>query len=1052
MKRNLLLAIFTLMTVTLAFGQRQITGQVTSTEDGGPLPGVSVIVKGTIIGTTTNFDGMYNLDVPDNYNVLLFSFIGMKTKEVQIGSTTTLNVALDPDVLGLDEVVVAAIGVEREKKALGYAVQELSGDEINRSANTNMLNSMTGKVAGVQITSASGAAGGAANILIRGAASLTGNNQPLFVVDGVPIQNSQVATENTLFGVAYSNRAIDINPEDIETISILKGGAATALYGMGAANGVVMITTKRGQAGRMKIDVSSSVSIDQVNKLPEMQTKYGQGLFGTYSPTTTLVWGPRLDTMRFDASQPNEYYPQGTIVGQSAAPNGAPVVGHDNVNNFFRTGVTFNNNVSLSGGNDRSSYFFSLANLNQEGVVPNNDFRRTTATLSAKTRMTKRLTSSARVSYTRSGGTRIQQGSNTSGVMLALLRMPGNFDITGGSDDPANDPAAYQLADGRQRNAYRGGGYDNPFWTVNKNVFTDDVDRMIGYFQLDYDVNDWISVMYRLGNDFYSDRRKQTFGRFSRTAPAGRVIEDHIFANNLNSDLMVNIRRNLTDDLRLNVILGQNLFGSYSNRLFVQGDNLAILDYYNLNNTASQIVAQSIGRKRTAAVYADIGFDFKSMIYANITLRNEKSTTLPEENASFFFPSFSASFIFTELPGLQGNNVLPFGKIRVSWSKIANDAPIYSTEQVYVRASTTDGWTGTNPVTFPAFGVNSFQISTALANPNLMPEFATSREIGLDLRFMQNRLGFDFTYYNNLHEDLILGVPIAPSTGATTAILNAGSMKNVGIEAILRGTPVKSKDFTWDIIFNFTRNVNEVLELAEGIENVFLGGFVGSQARAVVGEPYGSIFGERWAVHDNGQRLVNEDGYWFGSGSDENIGNVLPDWILGITNSFNYKGIGLSFLWDIKKGGYMWNGTRGAMYYFGTHADTQFREPTDLVVFEGVDEDGNPNTIEVVRDINWFVLNEGSGFTGPAEEYVEQTDWVRLRELTLSYTLKPSVLQNTILRSAEVFFTGRNLFLSTPYTGIDPETSLIGAGNAQGLEYFNMPGTKSYMFGVRLGF
>lgn len=1048
MKRNLLLAIFSLLAVSFAFGQRQISGTVTSSEDGGAIPGVSVIVKGTIIGTTTDFEGNYSLSVPDGYNTLIYSFIGMTTKEVALGSSATLNVEMNPDVLGLDEVVVAAIGIEREKKALGYAVQELEGDELTQAPNTNVLNSMTGKLAGVQITSSTGAAGGSANILIRGAASLTGNNQPLFVIDGIPIDNSQYNTESSLGGSANANRVIDLNPADIENINILKGGAATALYGIRAANGVVMITTKKGSRGRMQIDVSSSLAIDQVNKLPETQSRYGQGVFGNQS-VTTLVWGPLLDTMVYDPNTPSLYYPQGAFVPRSAAPNGIPAQAYDNKGNFFQTGLTFNNSVSLSGGNDRTNYFFSLSNLNQQGVIPNNTFERTTASLSAQSKLTDRLTSSARVQYTRSGGTRIQQGSNTSGVMLALMRMPPNFDITGGSDDPTNDKAAYELPDGRQRNAYNGGGYDNPFWTVNKNQLTDRVDRIISYFQLDYQLTDWASLTYRVGNDFYNDSRRQSIGRFSRTAPAGRVIEDRIFVNDFNADLMLRVNRQLTDDLNLNVLLGHNSFSTNSNRLFVQGDNLAILDYYNVNNTASQIVSQSVGRKRTSAVYADIALDYKNMLYANITLRNEQSTSLPEANGSFFFPSFSGSFVFTELPALQGNRILPFGKIRASWSQIANDAPIYATQQVFDRAGVADGWTG--GISFPAFGLNAFQISSALANPDLRPEFATSREIGLDLRFMENRLSLDVTYYNNLHEDLILGVPVAASTGASTAILNAGSMRNAGWEVILGATPVKSKDFSWDVIFNFTRNVNEVLSLAEGVENVFLGGFVGSQARAVVGEPYGSIFGEQWTRDENGNRIINEDGFPFGSGLETNLGNVLPDFILGITNSFNYKGLTFSFLWDIKQGGFMWNGTRGAMYYFGVHKDTEAREEGDAYVFEGVDENGNTNTKEVVRDINWYALGEGSGFTGPADEYVEDASWVRLRELTVSYSFSADMLKNTFVRSAEVFFTGRNLFLSTPYTGIDPETSLVGAGNAQGLDYFNMPNTKSYMFGLRLG-
>lgn len=1032
-------------TVSIALAQRTVRGTVTD-ENEEPLIGATVIVRGTSVGVTTNLDGQYSIEVPAGSEILVVSYTGYGTREVTLGASNVADVILVTDVLQLETAVVTAIGITRQEKSLGYAVQMVDAEEFQRSANTNMLNSLTGKVAGVQITSATGAAGGAANILIRGAASLTGNNQPLFVIDGVPIDNSQVNTENPLFGAAYSNRAIDLNPEEIESINVLKGGAATALYGMRAANGVIMVNTKRGQAGKMRIDISSSVTVDQWNKLPEMQNRYAQGTFGNFSPTT-LVWGPSLDDIRHDPNTPSLYYPQGAIRPAADVPNGIPVQAYDAPDQFFRNGMTYNNNISLSGGNDRTTYFFSLGNVNQTGIIPNNSFERTNATLSAQHKMNSRLTTSARVSYTRSNGTRIQQGSNTSGVMLALMRMPPNFDNTGGVN-PEKDKSAYELADGRQRNAYNGLGYDNPFWTAYKNPMTDEVDRLIAYTQIDYKITSWMSLMYRLGNDFWSDRRKQQFAVHSRTAPPGRVIEDQISNTDLNSDLILSIDQYITPDLKMNILLGNNLFSSRSNRLNVRGDQLALLDYYNLNNTASQVVFQSIGRKRTSAYFADFGFDWRSMLYLNVTVRNESSTSLPDGNNNFWFPSFNGSFVFTELDGLRDSEWLTFGKIRGSWSRIANDAPIYSTQQLFVRGGGSDGWT--TGIDFPAFGVNAFQISAALANPDLRPEFATSREVGLDLRFLRNRLGLDFTYYNNLHEDLILSVPVAQSSGATSAVLNAGSMKNVGFEVLLRANPVRTRDFSWDILLNWTRNVNEVLELAPGVENVFLGGFVGSQARAVVGEPYGSIFGESWTRHANGQILIGDNGFPFGTGEDTNIGNVLPEWIMGITNSFTYKNVGLSFLWDIKQGGYMWNGTKGAMYYFGTHKDTESRSETSYV-FPGVKADGSPNDIEVVRDIDWYVLDQGSGFTGPAEPYVEEAGWVRLREVTLSYNFSSNLLSRANIRNAEIFFTGRNLFLSTPFTGIDPETSLIGAGNAQGLEYFNMPGTKSYMVGVRLG-
>lgn len=1034
---------------TIVMAQRTVRGTVSS-DSGEPLVGASVVVKGTSVGTTTNLDGQYSIQVPAGSDVLMVSYTGFTTKDVTIGASNVVDVSLSEGVV-LETAVVTALGISRDEKGLGYAVQTVGSEQIERSGNANMLNSLTGKVAGVQITSSSGAAGASANVLIRGAASLTGNNQPLYVVDGVPIDNSQNGTENTLWGVAYSNRAIDINPDDIASISVLKGGAATALYGMRAANGVIMINTKSGTAGKMRVDVNSSFSIEQVNKLPEMQNTYSQGVNGGLNLTTTSVWGPKISSLAYDPSAPSLYYPQGTLkLASDIQQGGIPAETYDNVGNFFRTGYTYNNNISFSGGNDRSDYHFSVGNINQTGVVPNNSWERTSAALRGSYAFNSRLRTTARVAYSRSGGTRIQQGSNTSGVMLALMRMPMNFDNTGGVD-PESNKLAYELPDGRQRNAYAGGGYDNPFWTAYNNPTEDEVDRIMSWAQIDYKFTDWLSAMYRVGNDFYSDRRKVIIARNSRTAPNGRIIEDQISNNDFNSDLIVKINPRINEDFGLNILLGNNLFGTKLNNLRVQGDNLAILGFYNMSNSATQTTAQFINRKRTSALYADLGVDFRNMVYLNVTLRNEKSTTLPDGNNSFFFPSFNGSFILTELPALSNSNILSFAKLRGSWSKIANDAPPFNTAQLFVRGSVTDGWTSTNPLVFPGFGVNSFNISESLANPNLKPEFATSREVGIDLRFWKNRLGIDFTYYNNLHEDLILSVPVAQSSGATAAVLNAGSMENVGYELLINANPVRSGKFNWDISLNWTKNVNEVLELAEGVNNVFLGGFVGSQTRAVKGEPYGSVFGDGWVRHANGQVLIGDNGFPSAAGQDKNIGNVLPNWLLGITNTVSYGNVSLSFLLDIKNGGYMWNGTRGAMLFFGTHKDTEDRERTDYV-FDGVRADGSKNTIQVQKGENWHRLGQGSGFSGPAEDYVEQTDWVRLRELTLSWRLKKDWVSKARVSDAELFFTGRNLWLSTPYSGIDPETSLIGQGNAQGLEYFNMPNTKSYMFGLRFGF
>jgi TonB-linked SusC/RagA family outer membrane protein len=1063
MKKQLLLFLILLVSYSSFSQERLVTGTVTQQADGSTLPGVTIRVEGTTLGTITDMNGRYEINVPAQA-VLVFSYIGMNTETIPVNNRNIVDVVMSSDVAILQEIVVTALGVTRERKALGYAVQSVSGDEMARGANVNALNALNGRVAGVNITSSSGAAGASSFMTIRGAASLTGNNQPLFVVDGVPIDNSQLTSgnpadgeNNLLFGVALSNRIVDINPEDIESVSILKGGAATALYGLRAGNGAVIITTKKGQTGARRTSVSfnSSVTMEQVSQIPQLQQRYAQG-FGGYN-TATLVWGPRLDTLRFDGGS-NLYYPQGNIVGMSSpsAQQNAMVGPYDNVSNFFQNGMTYNNNIAITGGDQSTSYYLSLGHTNASGIVPNNTFDRTTITLAGESRLTEWFSTDARIAYANSGGTRIQQGSNTSGVMLALMRMPPNFDITGNRSDPVNDLEAYQLPDGRQRNAYAGGGYDNPFWTVNMNQLNDQVNRVTGHLALNFRVTDWFNITYRAGTDLYSDRRKSFLAIGSRTFPAGRVYNEEYFNTDINSDLILSFNRRLSDDFTFTGLLGQNFYQTRLNQVFVQGDQLTQRGFYNVSGAIDLISYDILSEKRTAALYADIGGSFRDMLYANLTLRNEMSTTLPEANNSFLLYSGNVSWVFSELPALQGNPNMTFGKFRVSYAEIANDAFIYATLPSYPRAAFNDGWT--DGVLFPGFGgLGGFRLGTTIPNNDLRPEITRTFEVGVDMRFVNNRFGLDATYFQSHHEDLILSVPIAKSSGYYFQALNAGSMENRGVELTAFLIPVQTQDFNWNIGVNFTQIRNEVLSLAEGVDNVTLAGFVGAQARAVVGEPYGSIFGDYFETNDQGQLIIDDDpesdnyGFPIYNTSEKNLGNVMPDWTMGINNTLTFRNISLSFLFDIKKGGVMWNGTKGAMYYFGTHIDTESRDDGEVYVFDGVKEsNGAPNDILVARDINWYVLGAGSGFTGPTSQFIESTDWVRLREITLSFRLPDNLLQNMAFQGAEIFFTGRNLWISTPYTGIDPETSLIGAGNGQGLDYFNMPGTRSYMVGLRV--
>jgi TonB-linked SusC/RagA family outer membrane protein len=1114
-KLLLLIVLFVYTGVSTLFAQtRVITGTVTSATQGeGVIPGVTVQVKGTTIGALTDLSGKYTITVPQTASTLVFSYIGMKTQEIQIAGRTVIDVTMEAELQNLQEVVVTALGIKREAKALGYSVQSVSTDQIANSNNTNIINSLSGKVAGVNVTPSSGAAGASTFIEIRGSTSLTGNNQPLFVVDGIPIQTG--GGGGGVDGVAYSDRAIDLNPDDIETMTVLKGGAATALYGLRASNGVILITTKKGANNtKMKINFHTSVTFDEISQTQARQNKYAQGSSEGYvaylewandqkynhvaspadgQPYRNASWGARLDTCSYTtdptwvAPDANKYTylnmadylakwdANGRIVSKNdPKANGKPVQVYDPYE-FFQRGVTYNNSLSISGGSESTTYFVSLSNQQQKGVVPNNTFGKTTFKLSGESKLTKRFTSSASMTFMNDAGNRIQQGSNISGVMLGLVRTPPTF----------NNAAGYIFPDGKQRTYRGGGGYDNPYWTSNENLYKDNVNRMIGNLAFLYEATDWLSFSYRIGTDWFTRGSKFYFAKNSCAYPAGYVSVSRDLNQDLNSDLIMSIKKSLGQSLFITASLGNNIYRSAGNYASGTANGIDIPGFYNLRNSSSVTPSEGTWEKRTAAFFGDIGLSFKDMIFLSGTGREEWSTTMPANANHFFYPSVSFGFVFTELPFLKGNKVLSFGKLRASYAIVANDAGAYNTTTYYSKAGSGDGWT--NGVTFPFLGKSGFTLNGGMGNNLLKPEQMKSFEVGGELRFFMNRLSFDLAYFNNQNSDLLLSVPIAPSTGYGSKYTNAGTMKTTGIDIIMNAAVVKTNSFEWDLTVNFSNPRSIVTALAPGVESIFLGGFTDPQIRAVAGQPYRSIYGVK-KLRDpaSGKLIINDDAslddpniwgpgvYGYPQDATEvgNMGSVQPDWRMGITNSLTFKGVSLSALIDIKHGGKMWNGTNGAMVYFGTSAVTLNRETA--YVHEGLlghlnssgeivhyDADGSTeisgpgaaNTIAKPDDENYCYWNgQGSGFTGASEPYIESSQFVRLREITLSYTVNPKILQSSPVRDLGVYVTGRNLWLKTPFSGIDPETSLLGADNGQGIDYFNMPGTKALTFGFRVTF
>lgn len=1063
--------------ISVMLAQRTVTGTI-SDDAGEALIGASVLVKGTDNGTVTGIDGSYTVNVPEGANTLIISYTGFKSEEIVLSASNVVNCTMVEAAELLSEVVVTALGVQRDEKAVGFAVQQVDGDAIERSGSTSALQALRGKAAGVNIVRASGAAGGGSRIVIRGQTSITGNNQALIVIDGVRVDNSSLQTGARTAGVANSNRLMDLNPNDIASVNVLKGASATALYGVDGANGVVVITTKKGTATNGKkfdISVGSNVTMDNITQMPFTQDTYAQGAGGVYrGPETgaSTSWGPALSTLSFDGDTDYAFDPNGRLV------DGTGIQPYDNVSNYFQTGITWNNNVAVSGGGDVATFRFSFSDMSQEGVIPNNTFDRTTFKLASTLKLTEKLRVSSSVNYTKSAANRIQQGSNTSGLMLGLLRTPSSFDNSGGVADPVNDEAAYRFPDGTQRNYRGGGGYDNPFWTSNLTPRVDDLDRMFGNVKLDYDLHKWAQFKANIGGDFYNDRRTQKFELNSRTAPSGRIIEDQYSVRTVDSYFSMNGGDNITEDFGVNYLVGVNLNSRTQNNFFTTGDGLSFINFVDISNSSTVVSDDNNQNRKTAGFYGSVDLSYKGFLYLGATARKDYVSTLivpgafDEANIGFLYPSANLGFVFSEL--MENDDVLSFGKFRLSYAEVGGGAPNpYSTSTVFVASAPGDGWA--DGLSFPFKGTTGFTLSNQLGNPLLNPERTKTWEAGLDLRFFQGRLGLDVTAYQNKSENQILPVDLAGSTGYTSAVLNAGSLEGQGVEVVLNLNPVRTQDFRWDVLVNFDHNETTVVALAEGLKTLQIGGFTGTGIYHVEGQPYGQIFGGAYATTGigtdaddgvtipagdvvlNNDIFSNEYGYQTVDPTLRVLGDPNPDFTVGINNSISYKDLSFSFLLDWKQGGQMWNGTMWALTFFGRAETTDVNAVSnasrnDYVIYEGVQgAEGGASNISTPYGQPYWTSSVG-GFGNADQGFVQSTTWFRVREATLSYNVSPKLFEGTFIEGGSIYANARNLFLWTPYQGVDPETSLSGTNNAQGFDYFNMPGTRSWTVGLNLSF
>lgn len=1034
-KNSLLLCIAILSTAIWAHAQsRTVTGIVTDAADGSALAGVTITIQGTRTATSTDERGFYSIDVPDNQTILVFHAIGYTTQEITVGNRSVINVGFAPDQTQLSEVVVTALGIERSQRSLGYAAQQVDSATLSYNRQPNLLNALQGKVAGAQISSAGGGPGQGASIRIRGINSIDPlrPNEPLFVIDGVLMDNStnNFGPGNTSLR-GMSNRAADINPDDIESINILRGGAATALYGLRGSNGVVVITTKKGSSG-FNVNFSSTYGFENVNKVPAVQTTYTAGILGEYVPIGLgPAWGPTIaEAKAIDPDHPDKLF--------------------ENYRNAFDTGQQFRNSLSMSGGNEFVRTFLSLSAFNHEGMLPFTDFNNYSVRLNNDFTISPKFSVGASLAYNNSGGYRY----NADRFGESLTYFSGRWDVRD-----------YLNEDGTQK--WR--GTNNPIYGAATNRFLDNVNRFVGGINFNYKPLEWLSLDYRLGYDTYSDNR-------FITAPGPRGIEGERLYDNadgsvgeyntafraINSTFVASARTKLGEAFTLGILAGHELYDRQIKNVGVLGTGLTIYDWFHLANaTTLQTAAPNREEYRLMGIFGEASLDYKDMLYLQVTGRQDITSSLAAPNNSFFYPSVSLSYIPSSHFDLP--DYISFIKLRASYAQIGKDAMPYSTVSGYAA------YTGLPP------GFTGFTRAANLGNIELRPEYTNTVDIGTDLSFFQNRLGLDFTYYNSISRDQILRAQLSSSTGFVTASINAGDMRNRGVEIVLRGTPIERDDFQWTGTLNWSANRNKILSVPEELREIQYAeqfGYTGATVtmKLIEGEAYGNIYGSHHLRYNEPEGIhidkslplvIGDNGFPVRAplSSQKLLGNTQPDWIGGFSNTFTYKNISLTALFDARWGFEKYDQLENFNAAFGIADYTANRR--SYTVFDGVLADGTPNTQQVWLDQGvdpQTGKNYGEGYyrisyRTVSENFVQDASWIRLRSVNLSYDLPTQWLQRSFIKTAQVSVTGNNLWLHTDYYGLDPEsTSTHSGSNIDGFAGFTYPAARTFLFSINVGF
>lgn len=1076
MKQTLLSFLVGGMILTsVAFAQeKKISGRVTSA-DGKAIPGVTVVVQGTNQATQTDTNGNYSLNVPAG-KVVVFRSVGFDDKTIIVNNNSTVfNVSLESHDNALEEVVVTANAIKREKRSLGYSAPTIKADELTEGRNSSAINSLAGKVAGVNITSTSNSPGSSSRVVLRGGSSISGNNQALIVVDGTPIDNtSKMGGSSDLASVDFGNRGNDINPDDIASVTVLKGPAAAALYGSRASNGALIITTKSGKKGsKNEITFSSTNTLSSILKLPEFQNQYGQGASGYNKAGELIYTNDPKENWSWGAPFTGEIQEWGQAINGVRQKKAYSAV-KDNVKDFFDLGIASDNNLSFSGGSEKSTFYLGLNSLNSNGVYPGkkDNFNKYGVRFNGTTEFSNKFSAGISVNYSRINSNNVGGGQGGGSVYNNLLQTPRDIDVVGLKDlsNPYNG-YGYTDANGVAHNdvyGYYGAYTMNPYWVLENYNNFNDVNRIMGNFNINYKPTEWLTFQERIGLDNYSDRRRSespkysflpidnTSGNYSevniQTDP-GQYRIDQFNVNEIVHDFMATAKHTFNEDWEASLMVGNNIrqrkTTSNSTATNASG-GLVVPGWYNLANSNGplDLIEDTWTNRRLVGVYGDLNVSYKNIAYLQATARNDWSSTLPKKNNSFFYPSVSGSFVASELFSPELKSKFSYAKIRANWAQVGSDTDPYQLISTFSRSAIAGGFGST---TFPFGNVSALMSGNTIGNLNLKPEITTSFEVGTELGFLNNRLSADFTYYKNNSKNQILSIPIPLSTGYGLSLVNAGKVQNSGVELTLRGTPVKTENFSWELFGTFTKNNSKVVELMDGVQQVTIGGFSGMSIVAAVGRPYGEFYAVTNATDAQGRTIVDQKtGLPIASSKPEYLGTYNPDFQASLGTSLNYKNWSMSALFDTKQGGVFYSRTKDIMGFVGTSAESggdRIGQIFPNSVY--LDDAGNSvvNTTATYDKIDYYPNME-------AGVNVVDATYIKLRNLTFTYKFSKDMLKNTPFGAASIGVFGNNLFIWTPSENkyADPEVNSSGAGNAQGFDFTAQPSLRNYGINVKVSF